>query len=556
MHNQDEMGAGMGEDVARASFLRFETPARRAKVLAIEALHHTTATLREWRTEGLIVDMQRAQMAKPKAKLKSSSVVSCTCCFMDFNPAMGGVCRPCLSNPDIAVCGDCVYGMAKSMVNDVVETGTLVTPGGTCMIHHGKAECAAYAVKDIIGILRSCHGGEDACGETVVRKLQSSVQDCGHKLFAIVHACTRVVQCPSCPAKVSVAPTPSAGSQAGALVVACKTCRSRWMCVTCGECGDIGKEEKETGVVVDMDATTRHFGGEDFVVLLHSDHALECRRLPTFYDILATLRASCLASVLPVLPVLPVVPVLPVLPMLSTGSVCKPAASMPSDIAYFWWVYAAVKAQVIRHLERTDPDAGRRHLQLKTPQKVEATHGALVKRADVGFRLQMCFPYLDFVYEAAMKQRCPTCGKDGTKDDMCTHIACCNMWCYGCGAVLQNGVAHVCAFGLHMERDRGEDGSVHASSAEVAVSLFHRAKLVQYVRHWLACAGISRGMVAIRRHEHLGPWWVEYGHLVFDTSPKAKAWLLSAARSMHPDLFREIFGFNSPAIALPPGPEV
>jgi hypothetical protein len=437
--------------------------------------------------------------------------------------------RPCLAEATCAICEDCVVPMLTSMVDDI-RTGTRLTTEGTCMIHYGKAECAAYSVDAMIALVRDVVE-EESLADDMVAALRAAVAHCAHAMFAIEHACTRVIACRDCGRRVSMAPSPA--PQSLSLVLKCRYCFGAE--ATCVTCGVTDVPTPLTTEWHDIDDTVHVALGHENFLCTSCPEGHPCKPLPSFDTIVRMLK--CPGDTRP--------------PPACDGAgehhvdgrnLRNPVD--PVDVQYFVWVMGAVQTQVDAHVDRVDPMSRHRTLRLPPAARLQATY-VDCQHPEWRVKAKACGPFLDHIYEAAMKQKCPTCGKDGTKDDKCTHITCCKLWCYGCGHVLAKAVTHVCEFGLYMDRDRGPDKSICASSPEAAVRLFHSAKLVLYARHWLACVGVARGIQVLLQHEHLGPWWREYGCLVFSSDVK-KRWLVEMSRTLDACSFFAIFGFMPP----------
>ena len=497
---------------------------RAAKAVAATRIKDTADLTRQWNAEVLIAEMERAQVRHVAAvvKKRARDTAVCTCCVSEIGPGDAAPVQPCKADPSVFVCADCVLGMAKAMVSDVVHTGTPITAAGVCMLHHTKTTCGAYTLKGIVALLRSL---ADPAADALVDTVLQCARDSGHKRFAAANPCARCVACPTCGVRLSVGP----GLGAYVAVHVCESPVLTSVCITCDrtvavDAGTVATRREPVPGPCHADCVS------DFCVVPTKFTTHRCRPMLPFGDMLRTLRrtgggGSSRSGI-----------------VLAKG-VCRPAATTRGDLQYFQWVRGAVRAQVMESLAGVDPEAeGRALVLMSDAVAMEEAVQACVAMA--GQQMDVCRPYLDFVYAAAMKQTCPTCGKDGVKDDMCTHISCCRMWCYGCGKALQDKKAHVCEFGLHMEAGRGPDGTICASSPGAAVAMFHIAKLLHYMRHWLCCVGVPRGIVTLRSHEQLGPCWVEYGHLLFANDEALKRWVVALQRNVGPDRFQAMFGVD------------
>ena len=560
-------------DAALAASLMLPERVRRhrvAKATAVVAIRETVALQRQWATEVFMSELEDAQrafvrvataaaaadvaaVAAVAAVAPSGAVTSsmtCSCCMFSVEDVV----QPCKADASIRVCQDCLTSMVAALVNDAVANGTPLPPQGTCMIHHGRTACAAYTTDAIQSML--VKSGEDKGSESLAAKLRACVVTTQHREFARAYPCAVRVKCPGgCDTELSVAPQEAVEDGGDhqqhpalfrpfAWVAVHPPCmasaRAAGVCTTCKAVVPLHPDV--TGARAEA-LPLPSFPPTGFLGVRSRYTCHACTPLPTLRGVVAAVKAVggggggggvMTGSGLP--------------PLHLVRGVCKRVTGSDVDRPYFQWVRAAVKPQVLAALRAVDaslpPDGYQLEIVLDAAC-LDRTFEAFV-RDDAALRrvVAVSRPYLDYMYETAMKQRCPGCGKDGTKDDMCTHISCCAMWCYGCGQALQDKVAHTCPFGLHMEEGRGPEGTICASSAAAAVRMFHVGKLVDVLWDWLCRVGVVRGVVLLRAHEQLGPCWVEYGHLLFVVYDVLRQWLQAMHRTLPRHKFVGIFGFD------------
>lgn len=447
--------------------------------------------------------------ARKRSRVTAVFKKTCSACMDDITD--DGYTSTCTRSASAVLCHACLPSAVSAAA---AADGATFTEKGLCLSHM-SATCSKFSAKALLAAVTP-HVGPD-----VVRLLLLKLHETRYMAQAIEKPLSLLAACQDCGTCATVAP-PELPAHSIPPFVVCTRCKGDAICLACRHsvCGSARPVPRAPRAApgftfVEVDFGFVYDDAEGRYELVDGEQHLHCCYFMSFQDVVKAVRVR------------PVIFRNAVPPRVDAPAVPVPFPS-PDVERFFKWAAGCVVLPT--GMEVTCDMATVDELPLLTLLRQSFAH--LVR--DVVIRKAR--HVLDVLFDRAMTQRCPKCGKCGVKDANCTHIGCCaQTWCYVCEK--RAAASHACPLSLERGDMLPTEEGVLLAAAD-AVAWFHVAKLATYARAWLCHVGVARGLFTLLTHPAWRVFVAEHASKMFITDAE-QLWFMTVR--LNADVRRECY---------------